>query len=66
MKRYQKRFRDWSELPIVINLTQLCIILDCCDRTAVKLLKSGEIQGRQVGHQWYIDRESVQRFVGNI
>lgn len=57
------RYRSWNEVPLVLNLEQLCVVLNCTDKTAKQLLVSGKIKANKDGRCWRIDREMVREYL---
>ena len=58
-----KRYRNWNDVPLVLNLTQLCVLLNISDKTAKQLLDSGKIKATKDGKSWRIDREMVREYL---
>lgn len=54
---------DWDRLPLVLDVTTVCMLLGCCDATVRKKIKDGTFKAGKLGKDWCIDRNSVKTFV---
>lgn len=57
------RTRDWDSLPATLNTAEVCGLLLCSDKTAVKLLNEGKIKGTRAGHAYVFDTASLREFI---
>lgn len=53
-------YRNWDQLDLVLDVEQVCAVLQITEPTALKLLKSGEIPGWQVARRWKISRDALR------
>lgn len=63
VKQFTNIPKSFSALPAVMTMAEACNTLRVCDTTVVKLIRHGKIKGNRAGKQWFIDKESVQKFV---
>ncbi len=52
-----------EEYPEILTLEQAAQLLQVSTRTIQRLVKTGEIPGRQVGSQWRFDRDRLRQWV---
>lgn len=52
--------------PDVLNLKEMCCLLDITDNTARKLLINGEIKGKKVGKEWRILKQNVLDYLSCV
>ncbi len=52
-----------QDLPDILTMEQAADMLQVSTRTIQRMVKSGEIPGRQVGSQWRFDREQLRQWV---
>ena len=54
----------FTEYPDVVNVEQMCEMLGgICDKTAYRLLKSGEIKSFIVGHHYRIPKLNILEYL---
>ena len=54
----------FTEYPDVVNVEQMCEMLGCiCDKTAYRLLKSGEIKSFIVGRHYRILKLNILEYL---
>ena len=54
----------FTEYPDVVNVEQMCEMLDgICDKTAYRLLKSGEIKSFIVGRHYRIPKLNILEYL---
>ena len=63
--RYTKTYMNWEQVPLVLNVSEVCILLHVSDRTVRNLLTSGKLKGRQMDGKWLITKDNVQKFLDN-
>ena len=63
MQRKQRKYCDWSEVPLVLTVEEACILLGESVPTLIKQLQNDVIKGRKTGKQWLIPKESVQAYL---
>ena len=54
----------FEEYPDIIEINELCALLNICKNTAYGLLRTGEISGIKCGSIWKIPLQSVMEYVG--
>lgn len=54
---------SYSDLPLILNVSQLADILDIGRNTAYELVRSGKIRSVHVGRQIRISRASLLDFL---
>ena len=52
-----------NKYPDVLNVKQLCEVLDIGKNTAYKLLKNGEIKSVKIGHVYKIPKKYVKEYI---
>lgn len=52
-----------SEYPDILTLEQATAFLQVSTRTLQRLVRDGQMPGRQVGSQWRFDREQLRQWV---
>ena len=52
-----------SEYPEILTMDQAAEFLQVSRRTIQRMVKAGEIPGRQVGNQWRFEREQLREWV---
>ena len=52
-----------TDLPEVLTMQQAADLLQVSVRTVQRMVKSGDLPGRQVGRQWRFDRDQLKRWV---
>lgn len=57
-------YTDFSQVPIIMNVTQLAKVLDISKNTAYSLIHSNRIEAVEVGHQYRVSKEAVGRLDG--
>ena len=60
---YQNTFSDY---PDVVNVEDLCEMLDISSVTAYKLLKSGKIRHLRIGRKYKIPKAHILRYLGLV
>ena len=53
----------FSDFPDVLNVIELCELLNIGRNTCLSLLQSGKIEAVKIGHQWRISKAAVKRFL---
>ena len=54
----------FTEYPDVVNVEQMCVMLGgICDKTAYRLLKSGEIKSFIVGRHYRIPKLNILEYL---
>jgi excisionase family DNA binding protein len=54
---------DMESYPDILTLAQAASYLQVSERTILRMLKAGEMPGRQVGSQWRFDREQLRAWI---
>lgn len=62
--KYTKTYVEWSQVPLVLNVSEVCILLRVSDATIRNMLKKGRLKGCQNDGKWFITKDSVQQFLG--
>lgn len=62
--KYTKKYIDWSQVPLVMSVSEACILLRVSDATVRNFLKSGALKGRQTEGKWFITKDSMLQFLG--
>lgn len=57
---------NWDDVPIVMTISDVCLILGRTRQTVSKMLVSGEIKARKSGNDWYISKENVKEFLKEV
>lgn len=61
--QFSKTFTDWSKVPVVLSMSDVCCILRVTDDTVRKMLLRGELKGRKSGGSWFIDKDNLKEFL---
>ena len=57
-------YTDFDQIPVILTVAQLAQILNIGKNTAYDLIHSNRIQAVEVGHQYRISKDAVQKFLG--
>lgn len=57
-------YTDFSQVPIILNVTQLAEVLHISKNTAYDLIHSNRIEAVEVGRQYRVSKEAVLKFLG--
>ena len=57
-------YTDFSQVPIILSVTQLAKVLDISKNTAYSLIHSNRIEAVEVGHQYRVSKQAVLKFLG--
>lgn len=60
-KTKQIYYRDWDELPVVLNMSQCAVILDITYETARKWAKNGTLPGVKIGDIWCVEKVQLKQ-----
>jgi len=52
-----------SEYPEILTLEQAAAFLQISTRTVQRLVRDGQMPGRQIGSQWRFEREQLRQWV---
>ena len=63
MTKYSKTYVNWGQVPVVLNVSDVCIILRVSDRTVRNLLTAGKLKGRQTDGKWLITKDNLLKFL---
>lgn len=61
--KYTKTYVDWAQVPLVLSVSDVCVILRTTDRTVRNYLESKKLKGVRVDSKWYVRKESLERFL---
>ena len=61
--RYTKTYVDWSQVPLVLSVSEVCILLRVSDRTVRNYLTAGALKGKQTDGKWFITKENLLNFL---
>lgn len=56
-------YTSWDDVPVVLSLTELCVLLGVSYPVLSKKCNNGEIPCRKVNKQWRFDRDAVREFL---
>ena len=56
---YTKTYVNWEQIPVILNVAQICILLQISDRTARNLLQNQKIKGKNIGGKWLVTKDSL-------
>lgn len=62
--KYTKTYVDWSQVPLVLSVSEACILLRVSDTTVRNFLNSGRLKGTQTDGKWLITKDSMLNFLG--
>lgn len=57
-------YTDFSQVPIILNVSQLAQVLGIGINNAYDLIHSGRIETVKIGRQYRISKEAVLKFLG--
>ena len=63
MAAYTKTFVDWSQVPLVLSVSDVCIILRASDRTVRNYLENKKLIGVRKDGKWYVKKENLLKFL---
>ena len=63
MTKYSKTYVSWGQVPVVLNVSDVCIILRVSDRTVTNLLNSGKLKGKKMDGKWVITKDNLQKYL---
>lgn len=63
MAAYTKTFVDWSQVPLVLSVSDVCIILRTSDRTVRNYLENKKLIGVRKDGKWYVKKENLLKFL---
>ena len=59
----ENKYRDLSDLPLILRVEDLMPILDIGRNTAYELIRSGQIRSVRIGRQIRIPRDALLEFL---
>ena len=62
--KYTKTYVDWAQVPLVMSVSEACILLRVSDATVRNFLTSGKLKGTQTDGKWLITKDSMLKFLG--
>ncbi len=62
-KLYSKKYIDWSQVNLILTVSEMCCILRISEVTALKLLKEGKIPANKCGREWRISKEAIINYL---
>ncbi|MBR1810760.1 MAG: helix-turn-helix domain-containing protein [Clostridia bacterium] len=60
---YTREYTDWSSVPAVMSVEDLCCLMHITEQTAFKMLSEKKIPAEKVGREWRIDKEAVRSYL---
>lgn len=57
-------YTDFSQVPIILSVTQLAKVLHISKNTAYDLIHSNRIEAVEVGHLYRVSKQAVLKFLG--
>lgn len=57
-------YTDFSQVPIILNVSQLAQVLGIGINNTYELIHSGRIKAVKIGRQYRISKEAVLKFLG--
>lgn len=60
VKRTEKTYLSWDEVPILVNIKEAAVILGCSEITVKRKLESGAIKGCKEICGWRISKEYLK------
>ena len=61
--RTDRTFREWSLLPLSLNVEEVAILLGLNRASCSKMCKEGKLPAYKVGRLYRIDRERLRIFI---
>lgn len=61
--KYTKTYVDWSQVPLVLSVSDVCVILRTTDRTVRNYLDKKKLKGVRVDNKWYVKKENLVKFL---
>ena len=65
MLKYDDSKRNFRDYPDVLNIAEMCKILDISTKTGYKLLKENKIMYLKVGRAYRIPKKSLYNYLHN-
>ena len=62
-RKTPRTYTSWDDVPVVMSLTELCVLLGMSYPVLSKKCNNGEIPCRKVNKQWRFDRDAVRDFL---
>ena len=61
--KWKSEYTDWDDLPLIMNVNELCVLLRISKPTALKLLDSNKIKAKKTENRWFISKEAVKKYL---
>lgn len=61
--KYSKTYVNWEQVPLVLSVSEVCILLRVSDRTVRNYLTAGELKGKQTDGKWFITKDNLLKFL---
>ena len=63
LKHQDFTYKDWSELPLTLDVSQVMFVLGLSERATYTLLRNKTIPAARVGGSWRVDRDVLHDYV---
>ena len=63
--KYSKTYVNWEQVPLVLSVSEVCVLLRVSDRTVRNYLIAGELKGKQTDGKWFITKDNLLEFLNS-
>ncbi len=61
VKRFTRQYLTWENAPVILTVSDACILLRMNETTLRKNLEKGSIPGAKFGRQWRLEKAEIQK-----
>lgn len=59
-----KPITSWEQVPLILDLTQIAMLLGLDSETVRRKCVSGEIPAKKIGKFWRAEKNEIRRYMG--